>query len=154
MILAVIKNGGPENNRTNIVSWIFSLSDNRVRIVSASLFQRVKHGVSPENWARILVSTKKQVQTMGGSSPSRSATFLLSLFLMWLSVVKCGRLWPLNSKLNFSELFMTIPNHTYGPEISPEEYLVSHSSFIPTSEGTSHALQQVDFGRFGIKQSA
>ena len=25
------------------------------------------------------------------SSPSRSATFLLLLFLMWVSVVKCGR---------------------------------------------------------------
>ena len=57
------------------------------------------------------------------------AVFLL--FLMWSYLVKGGHSWSLNSLLSFSDFLTTIPTQTYGPEMSPENYLVSHSSIIP-----------------------
>ena len=51
---------------------------------------------------------------------------------MWVSVVKGGHSWSLNSLLSFLNFLTTIPTQTYGPEMSPENYLVSHSSIIPT----------------------
>jgi len=77
---------------------------------------------------------------MEGRSPSRSVSHFLSLFLMRVSVVKCGRLWLLNSKINFSELFTPIPTQTYGPEMSPENYLVSQSSMHAQIRATTQVM--------------
>jgi len=54
------------------------------------------------------------------------------LFLMWSYLVKGGHSWSLNSLLSFSDFLTTILTQTYGPEMSPENYLVSHFSIIPT----------------------
>ena len=88
--------------------------------------------MSPENWAEILVFPENNYKQEEGSSPSASATFLSPLFLMWSYLVKGGHSWSLNSLLSFSDFLTTIPTQTYGPEMSPENYLVSHFSIIPT----------------------
>ena len=67
---------------------------------------------------------EKKCKRGEGSSPSRSATVLLSLFLMWLPLVKCGGFWSfvvVNSKINFSDFFTPIPNQRYRPVLGPGE---------------------------------